>query len=350
MSTPRTEAVGLGVIGLGMASLPHAKSIVALQQDGRVRCKAAWSPTAARRDAFAARWELPVVDTVEAIVNDPDIQVVLLITPPDARVEHVIALTAAGKHILMEKPVERTTDAAVNLVDMAEAAKVRLGIVFQLRFRASSQRLAELITSGSLGTMTSVRIEVPWWRDQSYYDEPGRGTLARDGGGVLISQAIHTLDLALALAGPVDELAAIVGTTAQHRMECENFVGAGLRFANGAVGSLVATTAEFPGGTERIVIAGTEATAILSGAELQVKRKNGKHEAISADSGSAGGSDPMDFPHHWHQHLIADFVDAVDEGREPAVTARASLAVHHLIDALLQSAMTGRHVRPADRK
>ncbi len=341
--------ITLGVIGLGMASLPHAKSLIALQQAGRIHCKAAWSPSVERRQSFNNRWHLPVVDDVASLINDPDIQIVILIIPPDARAEYVRSLARGGKHILMEKPVERTTQAATALVEIADAADVQLGIVFQQRFRDASLRAREVMLQGGLGTLTSVRVEVPWWREQTYYDKVGRGSLDRDGGGVLISQAIHSLDLMLALTGPVVEVAAMAATTAHHSMECEDFVGAALRFENGATGSLVATTAEYPGATERIVIAGSEGTLYLSGAELTIHYRKGDTESLGADTGSGGGADPMDFPHHWHQRLIEDFLDAIEQGRSPAVTGRDSLRVHQLIDALLDSSHRRRHVMLADQ-
>ena len=336
----------LGLIGLGMASRPHARSLIDLEAEGRVRVRAVWGPSAVRRERFAAEHALPTVDSVDAIVDDPDITTVLLATPPDARETLVGALAARGKHVLMEKPVERTTAAATRLVETAEAAGVRLGIVFQHRFRDASLALAERVADGALGTLATVRLEVPWWREQAYYDEPGRGTLARDGGGVLISQAIHSLDLMLALAGPVEEVAAIAATTSLHAMECEDFVGAGLRFANGASGALTATTAARPGGVETLVLVGTEATATLAGGTLVVDYRDGRRETIGETSGSGGGADPMDFPHEWHKRLVGDFLDALDDGIEPAVTGRGSLAVHALIDALLLSARERRHVRP----
>ena len=233
------------IIGLGMAAAPHAKSLADLRD--RVEVAAAYSPTAARRDAFAARFGLPVTADVDGIVDDPSIDYAVLLTPPNARIDLVRRLAAAGKHILMEKPVERTTVAAEEVVATAERAGVTLGIVLQHRFRAVAERLADRLASGALGTIAAVHIVVPWWRPQGYYDEPGRGTHARDGGGVLISQAIHTLDLVLSLAGPVDEVVAVAGTTPLHRMEAEDFVAAGIRFENGAFGSLMATTAFFPG-------------------------------------------------------------------------------------------------------
>ena len=122
-----------------------------------------------------------------------------------------------------------------------------------------------------------INVSCPWWRPQSYYDEPGRGA-ARDGGGVLITQAIHTLDLTLSLAGPIAEVAAIAGTTGLHRMESEDFAAAGLRFANGALGALMATTAEYPGFPERIELIGTEGTAILAAGVVTVHYQDGRRE------------------------------------------------------------------------
>jgi uncharacterized protein YbjT (DUF2867 family) len=132
------------------------------------------------------------------------------------------------------------------LVEAAEAAGVTLGVVLQNRFRPASEHLHAQIAAGQLGDLAAVSVLCPWWRPQSYYDQPGRGTLERDGGGVLITQAIHGLDLMLSLTGPVAEVAAIAGTSALHRMETEDFVGAGLRFANGALGALMAIRAGPP--------------------------------------------------------------------------------------------------------
>jgi predicted dehydrogenase len=189
-----------------------------------------------------------------------------------------------------------------------------------------------------------VQLAVPWWRPQSYYDVPGRGTYERDGGGVLITQAIHSLDLMLSLAGPVREVAAIAGTTGLHRMESEDFVGAGLGFVSGAIGSLLASSANFPGRTESLTLIGGKGTAILTGGELELGYQDGRRERVGESSGSGGGADPMDFPHDWHQRLIEDFLDALDEDREPACNGRQALQVHRLIDALLRSASERRHV------
>lgn len=334
---------GIGVIGLGMASLPHGKSLEALAD--RVDVRAVFSPSTVRRQAFAKRFSMPVVEQLEDVLDDSAIDIVVLLTPPNARFELVEALASRGKHILMEKPVERTTAAAAAIVDCCERAGVRLGIVFQHRFREASLALRAKLAAGDLGKVETVQLIVPWWRPQSYYDEPGRGSYARDGGGVLISQAIHSLDLMLSLAGPIDEVAAIAGTSGLHRMECEDFVGAGIRFQSGALGSIMATTAGYPGGTESLTIVGSQGTATLTGGELAFAFQDGRTEHVGETTGSGGGADPMAFPHDWHQRLIEDFLDALDENREPSANGREALAVHRLIDALMLSSRERRHVR-----
>jgi UDP-N-acetyl-2-amino-2-deoxyglucuronate dehydrogenase len=341
----------VAVVGLGMAVLPHAKSLADLQEAGRVEVAGAWSRGGERRAAFAARFpSLPVTGDLDGLLGDPSVTAVLLLTPPNAREELAGRLAAAGKHVLLEKPVERTTAAAERIVALCERAGVTLGVVFQHRFREGSERLRALLAEGALGEVAAVQLAVPWWRPQAYYDEPGRGTLARDGGGVLISQAIHQLDLMLSLAGPVAEVAALGGTTRLHRMETEDFVGAGLRFASGALGSLVATTACYPGAPERLAVTGTAGTATLEAGTLSLAFLDGRSERHGETVGTGGGADPMAFPHDWHRSMIADFLDALDEGRPPRVTGREALRVHRLIDALLLSARERRAVEvPGDR-
>ncbi len=334
---------GIGVIGLGMASMPHGKSLAALED--RVDVRAVFSPSEERRRAFAERFGMRAVDHIEDLLDDSEIDAVILLTPPNARQELVEALASRGKHILMEKPIERTTEAAVAIVERCEMAGVKLGMVFQHRFRDASMALRQKLDDAELGTIQAVQLAVPWWRSQDYYDEPGRGSYARDGGGVLISQAIHSMDLMLSLTGSVEEVAAIAGTTGLHSMESEDFVGGGLRFANGALGSIMATTASYPGNQESITITGDKGTAHLAGGELRLHYLDGRTEHVGETTGSGGGADPMDFPHDWHQRLIESFLDALDEDREPSPSGREALRVHHLIDAMMLSAKERRHVR-----
>lgn len=212
----------------------------------------------------------------------------------------------------------------------------------------SLHHAAELLSQGGLGRIAVANVSVPWWRPQSYYDQPGRGTLERDGGGVLITQAIHTLDLFLSLAGAVDEVSAFAGTTALHRMETEDVVAAALRLQSGAIGALMTTTALYPGFGERIELAGDAGSAILADGELVVHMHDGRNERAGQSGGGGGGADPMAFSNDAHRAVLTDFLDAVEAGREPMAGGRAGLLVHRLIEALLVSARSRRPVRPQE--
>ncbi len=334
---------GIAVIGAGMAAAPHARALRDLQEAGSLKVCGVWARDPERRAAFAERYSFAQYESFAAAAADPRADAALLLTPPNARIEFVEALAREGKHILMEKPVERTTDAAVRLVQLCEDARIKLGIVFQHRFREGSRRLASLIASGKLGELRLVQATVPWWREQDYYTE-GRGSMERDGGGVLISQAIHTLDLMLSLAGPVESVQAIAGTTRFHQMECEDFAAGGLRFACKALGMVCATTASYPGASESLRFDFEHAAATLEAGTLTLNWRAGTAEEFGESSGTGGGADPMAFPHDWHRDLIADFADAVSKGREPAVTGGQALDVHRLIDAILESARTRKEV------
>lgn len=242
----------------------------------------------------------------------------------------------------MEKPVERRLSAARELVDLYSHAQVPLGICFQHRTRAAAQTLKQRIDAGLLGEVVHVDIRVPWWRDQSYYDAPGRGTYARDGGGVMINQAIHTLDLALWLAGPVEKLQAMMRTSPLHVMETEDIAAGLLSFHSGASGSLFATTAAYPGGAESITLTTTKARAHLEGNSLCIDWLSGQTDMLAPDGGSdtGGGADPMAFTHAWHQALIEDFVVSVNEKRAPLVPATEALHVHAVIDTMEKAART----------
>ncbi len=342
-----TEAKDLqaALIGAGMVARTH---VAALAEAEGIALRGIASRGGSRARALAAEaagqsgGEVLCYASVAEVAADPLVDVAVIVTPPDARADLVRPLAAAGKHVLLEKPVGRTAEEARAVVEIARAAGVQLGIVFQHRVRSASRRAAELVASGELGALGLVEIAVPWWRDQSYYDEPGRGSYARDGGGVLICQAIHTIDLALSLAGPVRQLRAMATTTRFHQMEAEDFVVAGLEFANGAVGSLTASTASFPGKPESITLHFDRASLHLESGVLQVSWRDGRSERFGAPTaGTGGGADPMAFTFAWHQGILEDFAAALRDGRAPIATGEAALASHVLIDAITRAARSG---------
>ena len=337
--------VRAGIIGLGMAAPPHVQSLLDLGE--RVEIAAAFSPSAARRQAFHARFGLPVADSIDVLFDDPTIDYLVILTPPNTHLDMVKRAARAGKPVLLEKPLEITLERARALVGLA--ASIPLGITFQRRFRASFVETARLVADGALGEIVSASLQLGNWRPQAYYDEPGRGTLARDGGGVLLTQAIHPIDQFIALAGLPSEVHALAVTSALHRMETEDLVHATLRYGGGAIGMLSATTAAYPGFPDRIQLLGTRGSASLDGQTAVVSLLDGQSfrfsDMIDGSGGSGGsGADPMAFSHHHHRALHADFLEALHAGRDPAVTATDALAAHRLIDALLRSAETGQTV------
>jgi len=306
--------LGVAIIGLGSAVQPHFRSLVDLAD--RVDVRWGFSRTEARRAAFTRDYGAPVNGDLDQVLGDPAVQVVLILTPANAHLEIAERAFAAGKHVLVEKPLDATLARAEQLVAAGRAANRRLGVVLQHRFREGSRLLKRRIVEGALGTIEAATLAVPWWRPQSYYDVEGRGTLARDGGGVLLTQAIHSLDLFRSLVDVTHVKAAQVVTTALHRMETEDYVGALLRLANGAPASMTATTAFMPGEPERIEIIGTKASDQLH-------------------------ANTMDFPHDAHRELWRDFLDALDGDRDPIVSGEEALATQRLIGAILKAGGQG---------
>jgi predicted dehydrogenase len=336
----------IALIGLGMAVTPHAKGLVDLAD--KVEVAYAYTPSEARRKAFGERFAFPLCDRLETILEDRTVDAVLVLTPANTHLDIARRCAEAGKHVLLEKPVEISTARAEELVAACRKAGVTLGIVLQHRFRPAGMRLAEILRSGELGAIVGCSTVIRLWRPQGYYDEPGRGTFARDGGGVLISQGIHTLDLMLSLAGPIAEVSGYATTTPVHRMETEDMVCAAARFENGAFGTIDATTAAYPGFLERIDLVCAKGTASLAGTALSVQFQDGRKEEIAPDQSAGGtGADPMAFPHDYHRSVMADFIDAISTGREPKVTGEEALRVHRLIDALVAAGASGGTVKVA---
>jgi UDP-N-acetyl-2-amino-2-deoxyglucuronate dehydrogenase len=320
----------LALIGLGMAVAPHAKSLLDLKD--RAQVAYAYSPSVERRKKFAERFPFPQCDRLETILEDRSIGAVLVLTPPNTHLEIASRCAAAGKHVLLEKPLEVSTAKAEQLVRACK--DVKLAVVLQHRFRPAAEKLKEYLKD--LGQIVSASAVIPNWRPQSYYDQPGRGTRARDGGGVLLTQAIHTLDLFLSFAGEPAEVKSFATTTPIHRMETEDLVAAALRFKSGAIGTVHATTTAYPGFPERIELIGTQGTALLEGTSLKMSFSDAQSFEMKTDAGAGGtGADPMAFPHDWHRGVLADFLDSIEKNREPRVSGAEALKVHRFIDALL---------------
>jgi len=328
----------VAVIGAGLGSGPHFKSLHDLADMVQV----VW--VHARDATRLAAAQLPHDATrttrLEDILQDASVQAVLVLTPPNTHLALVQQLARAGKHVLVEKPLEIDLARAQRLVDVCESQGVWLAVMLQHRLRPAATALRALLNAGELGQLVSASVNVRWWRPQSYYDEPGRGTLARDGGGVLMTQAIHTLDLLLSYTGMPARVMGLISTSPVHNMEAEDCACALLHFANGAMATVQATTAAYPGFPERLELNGTLGSASLEAGVLLVSFMSGQNLSVGDQQDCGGGADPMAFDHGPHRTVLKDFIDAVRRGREPAVSGRSALAAQQVIEAIMACAQS----------
>ena len=326
--------IGMAIVGVANGFPPHARSFVDLKD--RVRVVWAVARTAARLQPVADEFGFPITTDLAAVLADPAVDAVLVLTPANTHLDMVEAALAAGKHVLCEKPLEVTLARAEALVAAGRRAGKRLGVVFQQRFRTGNIRLKQLLTDGALGEVQAAWLTVPWWRPQSYYDEPGRGVLARDGGGVLITQAIHQIDLFRWLVGISSVQASQLSTTAVHKMETEDYASALIRLGNGAPGTIVATTAAYPGSAGAIEVIGTKGSARLEGGSLSVAWHDGRRENFEDRGGSGSGVLHMAFAHDAHRDLIGDFLDAIENDRDSAIPGEEALATQRVIESIVK--------------
>lgn len=327
------KRIGVVVIGLGPGSQPHLKSLRDLRERVEVRHAVCRHPDGADRTFLSPG--VPITCDLEGALADPEVHMAIVATPPATHLPIAIRCFERSKHVLLEKPVEVSFERSAQLVQRAAHTSLTCGVVLQHRFRSASVRLREVLVTGALGAVQAASVRVPWWRPQSYYEQPGRGSLERDGGGVLLTQAIHSLDLFRSLVGVSSVDAARVITTSIHRMETEDYASALVRLGNGAPGSIMATTAMYPGSAETIEIIGQLGTAVLTGGELRVSLLNGGQIEVKSAGGTGGGANVMDFPHDAHQALLEDFLAAMDERRQPYVSLPEALESQRLIDAIL---------------
>lgn len=333
------STLNIAIIGTGMVADTHLRAIGDLKQKLNLVGVLGRNPEKTKSFINKATQFLgaPVKQytDIDHLAGDETLDFVIVLTPPNARIEITQKLAQNGISMLMEKPIERDVKAAIQIVEICEKNNVKLGIVFQHRAREGSQKLADLINEGKLGDLYIVDVSVPLWRDQSYYDELGRGTYERDGGGVLMTQAIHSLDLMLSLAGDVSSVKAMACTSKFHKMESEDYVTAGFEFANGAIGSLFATTASYPGDPEALTLHFEKAVAKLQAGILSLNWFDGKSESFGTNGVNSRSADPMAFKHNWHRGIIEDFANSLMNDKEPIASGRQALKVHQLIEAIL---------------
>jgi UDP-N-acetyl-2-amino-2-deoxyglucuronate dehydrogenase len=334
--------MNVGIIGTGAIANLHARvyrrigfTIVACTDV---------VPDAARR--FAAEHGCEVVASYEDVCRHPAIDYVDVCTLPNFRLEAVEASAASGKHVQVQKPMATNLDTARRMIDIAARAKILLGVVSQHRFDESSRFLKAAMTGGRLGVPLQFDAYVKWYRSAEYYSRPVKGSWSAEGGGALINQAIHQVDLLRWLGGAVQEVFAVWQLGAAHRIESEDVLTSILRFESGATGTIQASTAFWPGYPERIEIHGTKGTAVVTGDRLttwDVQDDAGEDAPVARDVAS-GASDPMAISLDPFERQFLDFAEAIKTGRPPLVSGEDGYQALQLVDAIYRSCRSGEKI------
>jgi predicted dehydrogenase len=335
-----------------MISRFHAR---ALAEVPNTRIVAAMDSDPARAQKFADELKLRdgAYTELPPMLVRKDVDIVIVATPSGAHMDPAVAAANAGKHVVVEKPLEVTVERCDRIIEACDRNGVKLCTIFPSRFADSNRTLKAAVDAGRFGRLTLGETTCKWWRSQAYYDQGGwRGTWALDGGGALMNQAIHNVDLLLWMMGPATHVTAFTATLAHERIEVEDTAVACLRFKNGALGVIEATTSVFPGYPKTIAIHGDRGSALIEQEDVlrwefnpETPEDKGVKERFASKVGASGGSsDPSAISHVYHARQLTDFVQALESGRRPLVDGREGRRAVETIIAIYRSAQTGRPV------
>jgi len=339
--------LGFAIVGAGMVARYHAEAIA---RTAGARLIAVQRADPARADETAAQFGVPCEQSYAALLARPDVDVVCVCTPSGLHVAQTIAAARAGKHVLVEKPMALTLADADAAIAACKEAGVRLAVALQRRSDPRFRAVRTAIETGALGNMMLGTVSIPYIRPQNYYDSAAwRGTWELDGGGALMNQGIHLLDLLLWYLGDVVEVQART-TTLAHSIEVEDTAAATLRFANGALGSVAATTAAAPGFPHRIEIYGDQGGVQIEGEAIIRSSVAGHAAPLPAGSReptpAGAGASPTGIGAEGHIRLVADLVEAINDNRAPLVPGAEGRRALALVLAMYEAARTGRAVVP----
>ncbi|KAF7599148.1 MAG: oxidoreductase [Candidatus Dactylopiibacterium carminicum] len=341
------KTIGFGLIGAGMIANYHAAAIQALAAHHNVRLVGIACRTAATAEQFALKHGLPFhTSDTAALVAHPDIDVVCIVTPSGAHLEPALQAIAAGKHVVVEKPLEISVARVDAMLAAADRAGLMVAAIFQARFSEGARALKAALDRGRFGRLSLCSAYVKWYRSKEYY-KGWKGTLALDGGGALMNQAIHAVDLLQWLAGMPSEVFAWTTRRVHTGIEAEDTACASLRFAHGALGSIEATTAAWPGWERRIDICGEFGSASIEDDRIVRwdfrEAEPGDAALLAANGGQAqsGAGAPDQISFHGHLRQLEEVVLAL-EGQAPlSVSGRDARNTVSLVCGIYESAKRG---------
>ena len=332
----------VGLIGTGAIANLHARAYKNIGYT--LRACTDVDPAAGRRFAEATGAEY--VDSYQAVCSHPDVDFVDVCTFPDFRLQPLEICAAHGKHIQVQKPISTTVATARQMIETARQAGILLAVVSQHRFDDSCRFLAKAIPDGRLGKLLQCDAYVKWHRSDAYYARPIKGSWKVEGGGALINQAIHQVDVLRWLVGPVREVYGTWQLGAAHKIESEDVLTAMLTYANGATGVIQASTAFWPGYPERVELHGVNGTAVITGDRLTTwdVQDDAGEPAPLAQQAASGASDPMAISIEPFERQFRGLGDAIKGGGRPPIAGEDGLQALAVVEAIYQSCRTGQKV------
>lgn len=346
---------GFGIVGCGMIANFHARAIADIKGAKLIGCCSSRGTKAnAAAKELAKEHDAIAFDSLKEMLADPKIDIVTICTPSGAHMEPAVAAAKCGKHLIIEKPLEVTLKRCDKIIEACKKNKVVCSTIFPSRFHKASQTLKDAIEAGKFGRLSLGDAYVKWFRTQEYYDSGAwRGTWDLDGGGALMNQAIHSVDLLSWFMGPVDSITAHTATLAHKRIEVEDVATASLRFKNGALGTIEATTAAFPGMLKKIEVHGSHGSAVIEEEDIKTwefAKMTAKDKKIAAQFGEltetgGGAADPSAIGHAAHCHQFRDVIKAIKKGTKPAIDGAEGRKSVEIILAIYQAAKSEKMVK-----
>lgn len=343
---------GFGIVGVGVIASFHAK---ALAEIVGARLAACYDVASEHSTAFAREFDCLSMDSLDDLLAEETVNAVIICTPSGLHLEPALAAAAAGKHLVIEKPLEITTERCDRIIAAAQDNNVRLTGIFPSRFSDGARLIRAALDNGRFGRLTILDAAVKWHRSEEYYAQAGwRGTWALDGGGALMNQSIHAVDLLQWFSGGIDEVNAFTATLGHRNLEVEDVAAASVLHASGALGTITGTTASWPGWAKRIEISGTAGSAVLEGDRVtrwDFEESSPEDESIirsikTGETGSGGAGDPTAIGWEGHRRQLADFVEALAEDRDPLVNGSEARKAVAVITAVYRSAESGLRTKP----
>lgn len=345
-------STGFGVIGTGMIAAFHAKALQAIPS---ARLVASYDSRTGAATSFASSYGGRSYDSLEKFLADPELRVVTICTPSGLHLEPALAAIEAGKHVIVEKPMEITLERCDRMIEAAAKKGVQLAGIFPSRFHDVSRVIKAQIDAGRFGRLSLGDAYVKWFRSDEYYRSSNwKGTWKYDGGGALMNQSIHAIDLLQWFMGPVESVQSCAATIGHEGIEVEDTAVAVLRYANGALGVIEGSTAVYPGFLKRIEISGTTGSVIMEEEDITTwnfAEAQPDDEAIcrkfaNTTVSGGGASDPSAIGYHGHQRQFEDFLRVLESGKgKPLVDGIEARKAVAIIVAIYESARTGKMVK-----